>query len=57
MKELEHFKAWLHSTYWEQHFPEYIKRKYGNREFQRVLPIFADLGVPLVGQRKPKKLK
>jgi prophage antirepressor-like protein len=52
MQELEHFKMWLHSTYWSEHFPEYVKRKFGAKEFQRVLPIFAELGVPLIGKKK-----
>jgi prophage antirepressor-like protein len=53
MQELEHFKNWLHGEYWAIHFPEYVKRKYGVKEYQRSLPIFASLGVPLLG--KPKK--
>jgi prophage antirepressor-like protein len=52
MKELEYFKEWLHSEYWTLHFPEYIKRKYGAKEFQRSLPVFAQLGVPLLDRRK-----
>ncbi len=55
MQELEHFKLWLHEVYWIQHFPEYIKRKYGNREFQRALPIFARLGVPLLDYKPNRK--
>jgi prophage antirepressor-like protein len=47
MEELGHFKTWLHSIYWNQNFPEYLKRKYGAKEFQRVLPICTSLGVPL----------
>jgi len=54
MQELEHFKTWLHGDYWVKHFPEYIKRKYGVSEFQRALPIFAQLGVPMLSD-KPKK--
>jgi prophage antirepressor-like protein len=52
MHELEHFKMWLHGEYWTNHFPEYIKRKYGTKEYQRALPIFAQLGVPLIGHSK-----
>jgi len=55
MNELEHFKQWLHEVYWVQHFPEYIKRKYGLKEFQRALPIFAKLGVPLLNSNRKKK--
>ncbi len=55
MQEMEHFKNWLHGEYWTRHFPDYIKRKYGAKEFQRTLPIFAQLGVPLVSFKpKPK---
>jgi hypothetical protein len=54
MVKLEHFKEWLHGTYWVHHFPEYVKRKYGAKEFQRALPIFAKLGVPLLGKPKQK---
>jgi prophage antirepressor-like protein len=53
MQELEHFKTWLHGDYWVRLFPEYIKRKYGVSEFQRALPIFAKMGVPLLAD-KPK---
>ncbi len=52
MQELEYFKEWLHSEYWTIHFPEYVKRKYGAKEFQRSLPIFAQLGVPMIDGRK-----
>lgn len=52
MQELQHFKAWLHGEYWTLHFPEYIKRKYGSNEYQRALPVFAQLGIPLIS--KPK---
>jgi prophage antirepressor-like protein len=52
MHELEHFKVWLHGEYWTHHFPDYIRRKYGAKEFQRALPHFARLGVPLLSKRK-----
>jgi prophage antirepressor-like protein len=52
MQELEHFKVWLHGDYFTHHFPEYIKRKYGAKEYQRALPHFARLGIPLIS--KPK---
>jgi prophage antirepressor-like protein len=52
MHELEHFKVWLHGEYWNTHFPEYVKRKYGVREFQKALPIFARLGVPLASSAR-----
>jgi hypothetical protein len=55
MQELEHFKCWLHGEYWPVHFPEYIKRKYGNKEFQRSLPIFANMGIPLLDKSNKKK--
>ena len=45
---------WLHNDYWNQHFPEYVKRKYGAQEYQRALPIFAQLGVPLIAPTKGK---
>jgi prophage antirepressor-like protein len=48
MQELEHFRVWLHNVYWPQHFPDYIKRKYGAAQFKRALPVFARLGVPLL---------
>ncbi len=51
MQELEPFKVWLHGEYWFHHFPDYVKRKYGAKEFQRALPIFAQLGIP-VAQKK-----
>jgi prophage antirepressor-like protein len=51
MQELPHFKQWLHGDYWNYHFPEYVKRKYGAKEFQRALPIFAQLGVPMISRR------
>jgi prophage antirepressor-like protein len=54
MQELEHFKVWLHGEYWTRHFPDYVKRKYGTEQFQKSLPIFAQLGVPLLSF-KPKK--
>jgi prophage antirepressor-like protein len=54
MQELEHFKVWLHGEYWLQHFPDYVKRKYGAAQFQKALPVFAQLGVPLL-TFKPKK--
>jgi prophage antirepressor-like protein len=54
MQELGHFKNWLHGEYWTQHFPTYVKRKYGSVQFQKALPIFAEMGVPLLGF-KPKK--
>lgn len=60
MVELEHFKRWLHDEYWHQHFPDYVKNKYGAAEFQRALPIFAELGVPLIApstvKRRPRGL-
>lgn len=52
MCELEHFKVWLHGDYWNHHFPDYVKRKYGVKEYQRALPIMAQLGVPLIGKLK-----
>ena len=55
MPELEHFKMWLHGQYMTEHFPAYIKRKYGAREFQRALPIFASLGIPLLTGRRTSK--
>jgi hypothetical protein len=48
MEELPYFKEWLHGEYWTKHFPAYVKRKYGAVEFQRALPIFIALGVPLI---------
>jgi prophage antirepressor-like protein len=48
MQELEHFKHWLHSEYWTIKMPEYIKRKYGAKQYQLALPIFAGLGVPML---------
>ena len=57
MQELGHFKCWLHEVYWVQHFPEYIKRKYGTKEFQRAYPIFAELGVPLLNYKPNRKKK
>jgi prophage antirepressor-like protein len=54
MQELGHFKTWLHGEYWVKHFPEYIKRKYGVSEYRRALPIFAQLGVPVLSHQ-PKK--
>jgi len=45
MQELEHFKHWLHTEYWSVHMPEYIKRKYGVKEYQRALPIMAEMGI------------
>ena len=52
MQELEYFKDWLHSEYWTVHMPEYIKRKYGSKQYQKALPIFASLGVPLLASAK-----
>lgn len=58
MKELEHFKHWLHTEYWTVHMPAYIKRKYGAAEFQRALPIFAEMGALVSGEtNKPAKTK
>jgi prophage antirepressor-like protein len=48
MQELEHFKVWLHGEYWTVHMPAYIKRKYGAASFNKALPIFAGLGVPML---------
>lgn len=50
MQELPYFRHWLHSDYMGLHFPEYIKRKYGAKEYQRALPAFASLGVPLLSK-------
>ncbi|HVS38621.1 MAG TPA: Bro-N domain-containing protein [Gemmataceae bacterium] len=55
MQELEHFKVWLHGEYWTQHFPDYVKRKYGSAQFQKALPIFIQLGVPLLSYKDKKK--
>lgn len=52
MDELQHFKQWLHTEYLATHFPTYLRRKYGESRFQLALPIFASLGVPLVGSGK-----
>lgn len=54
MHELEHFKTWLHGEYWTQHFPDYIKRKYGADAFHRAVPMFAQLGVPLLGKQSKR---
>lgn len=51
MQELEHFKVWLHGEYWACHFPAYVRRKYGDQQFQRTLPIFARLGIPMLANR------
>jgi prophage antirepressor-like protein len=48
MQELEYFKYWLHGEYMTIHFPEYIQRKYGAARFQRAIPIFTSMGVPLL---------
>ena len=50
MCELQYFKAWLHGEYMSLHFPNYIKRKYGSKEYQRVLPVFGQLGIPLISK-------
>jgi prophage antirepressor-like protein len=47
MSELGHFSAWLHGTYWNQHFPAYIRNKYGESRLQKALPAFARLGITL----------
>lgn len=52
MEELQYFKHWLHTEYMTIHFPEYIRRKYGAKQFQLALPAFASLGVPLLGSKK-----
>lgn len=57
MQELEHFKVWLNGEYWTKHFPEYVRRKYGSEEFDRAIPLFAGLGIPIADDSRRKKLK
>jgi prophage antirepressor-like protein len=47
LQELQHFKEWLHGEYWNVHFPAYVHRKYGAKEFRRAIPVFTSLGVPV----------
>ena len=47
MQELPHFKSWLHGEYWTQHFPNYVRNKFGTAAYQKAIPMFAALGVPL----------
>ena len=53
MQELEHFKNWLHGDYWEKHFPEYIKRKYGAKAYREAIQLLAKYEEPLLID-KPK---
>lgn len=52
MQELEHFKTWLHNEYWTTHMPAYIRRKYSAEQFNKALPIFAGLGIPMLPPKK-----
>jgi prophage antirepressor-like protein len=58
-QELPHFKHWLHSEYLAIHMPAYLESKYGKVNYQRALPLFAQMGVPMLADpsRAKKKLK
>jgi hypothetical protein len=57
MEELAHFKSWLHGEYWTLHFPTYVRNKYGAQAYQKAIPFFPALGVPLLTHVKEKKKK
>jgi prophage antirepressor-like protein len=57
LEELQHFKHWLHSEYLTVNMPDYIKTKYKAKEFQRMLPVFAEMGVMLPNRDTRQRLK
>lgn len=45
MAELPHFRTWLWGVYCPAHFPNYLRRKYGEAAIAKALPAFAKAGL------------
>jgi hypothetical protein len=47
MRELQHFREWLHLTYIPVHFPAYLIRKYGHGRMLAAAPKLRELGMQI----------